>query len=85
MQQLERLVFHSASPISRSSLLNPKYVAILPSLSHLDISASVFDCGLVLSHLILPALTSLCIMATSDHITARKVKEITPYIADHAH
>ena len=85
MPQLERLVIDSASPISPHFLNNPIYDAELPSLSHLDISGSVFDCGLALSHLILPALTSLRVTTRSDHLTAYEVKEISPYIWEHAH
>lgn len=91
MPQLERLVIDSASPRSPPPPFpyNPEYFATLPSLSHLDIYASVFDCGFALSHLILPVLTSLCVTASpdprSDHLTARNVKEISPYISKHSH
>ena len=85
MPQLERLVLDSASPRSPSVPYNPEYFVTLPSLSHLDIYAPVLDCGLALSHLTLPVLTSLCVTARADNLTARNVKEISPYISKYSH
>ncbi|KAH8987712.1 hypothetical protein EDB86DRAFT_2832116 [Lactarius hatsudake] len=67
MPQLKTLGLHSASPgpITSAFPFEVRRTATLSSLTHFDISAFPEECGLALAHLILPALTSLCIKARS--------------------
>jgi hypothetical protein len=57
MPQLKTLTLHSASPIAPSFPFDVERIVTLPSLTHLDMSASMGDCALALAHLELPALT----------------------------
>jgi hypothetical protein len=85
--QLKTLTLHSASPIAvHFPIDDVERTVTLPSLTHLDISAALPDCALALSHLILPALTSLC-LAEIDHLlpNGSVVQEFLPYIARHVH
>ncbi|KAF8267390.1 hypothetical protein EI94DRAFT_1924775 [Lactarius quietus] len=68
MPHLEKLVLHSCSTIvlPSPSGFDIKQVVILPSLTHLDISATTENCGLTLSCLFLPALTRLCVSSQSN-------------------
>jgi hypothetical protein len=62
MSQLTTLLLSNFTPaISLASLLipEPQQAVTLPSLTHLDISASAKDCTRALAHLVLPALISL--------------------------
>jgi hypothetical protein len=88
MSQLKTLVLHSASPISPSGASLPfdvERTIKLPSLTHLDISASLRDCALALAHLDLPALALLRVTARSSKRGSDEVQGILPYIAIHAH
>ncbi|KAH9070737.1 hypothetical protein EDB83DRAFT_361652 [Lactarius deliciosus] len=88
MPQLKTLVLHWASPTAPPSVSFPPNVertATLPSLTFFDISSPARDCGLALAHLILPALTSLCLIATSCCRDGSDLQEILPYFARHAH
>ena len=88
MPQLKTLTLLSASPIAPPGASLPSYVertVTLPSLVHLDISASARDCGLALAHLVLPALTRLCLTARSCLWDGADVQEILPFVARHAH
>ena len=86
MPQLKRLLIHSASPSSSDvPFYRAERTVTLPSLRHLDISASLDDCGLALAHLVLPSLTSLRITANSGEPTVHKLQTILPYVAQHAH
>ncbi|KAF8258840.1 hypothetical protein EI94DRAFT_1814513 [Lactarius quietus] len=69
MPQLKTLTLHSASPHAPIPLvpLVVERTITLPSLTRLDILASSLDCSLALAHLDLPALTWLCLTATSFH------------------
>ena len=82
MPQLKRLVLDSASPITRFPF-DVKRTVTLPSLMHLDISTSVWGCGVAFTHLVLPALTSLCVTASSVHLTTNEM-QILPLV-QHAH
>ncbi|KAH9070749.1 hypothetical protein EDB83DRAFT_2517909 [Lactarius deliciosus] len=82
--QLKTLVLHSASPIS-SFPFDVKRTVTLPSLTYFDISASPEDCGLALAHLVLPALTSLCVTAFSGDENGGDVERMLPYVGQHAH
>ncbi|KAH9030014.1 hypothetical protein EDB84DRAFT_1495541 [Lactarius hengduanensis] len=87
MPQLEMLNLHSASPIAPPDALL-SVASSAPShflLEHLNISASVRDCGLALVHLLLPALTRLHLAATSCSLDGSDVQEILPYVVRHAH
>ena len=87
MPQLQILILHHASPIALPSPppSGIKRTITLPSLSVLVFSASARDCGLALTHLILPALTRLCLTARSELRDGSDVKGILPYISQHAH
>jgi hypothetical protein len=85
MPQLRRLVLHSASPIAPPFPFNIERTVTLSFLTRLDISASAGDCVLVLSHLVLPALTQLCLTARSDYPNGVDVLDFLPYVARHAH
>ncbi len=85
MPQLKTLVLHSASPIAPPIPFDVERTVTLPSLTHIDISASAGDCGLALAHLILPALTWLCLTAKSRCPNGSDVQQILPYVARHAH
>ncbi|KAH9070761.1 hypothetical protein EDB83DRAFT_2262311 [Lactarius deliciosus] len=82
--QLKTLVLHSASPIS-SFPFDVERTVTLPSLTYFDISASPDDCGLALAHLVLPALSSLCVTAFSSLWDGGDVERMLPYVARHAH
>ena len=85
MPRLKRLVLHSALPLAPRFPFDVERTITLPSLTRLDISASELDCGLALAHLVLPALTSLCVAAQSYHPTVGEVQNILRYVAQHAH
>ena len=84
MSQLQMLTLHSASPIALPPPFAVERTVTLPSLTHLDISASVGECALALAHLDLPAITCLCIILNS-HQNDSNVWEALPYVARHAH
>jgi hypothetical protein len=71
MPQLKTLTLHSASPIAPPFPSDVERTVLLPSLTHLDILASPEDCTLALAHLDLPALTCLCLAATSFQLSKR--------------
>ncbi|KAH8989734.1 hypothetical protein EDB92DRAFT_840740 [Lactarius akahatsu] len=88
MPQLKTLVLCWASPVAPpGASLSPDVdrTVTLPSLTLFDISSPARDCGLALAHLILPALTSLCLDAKSYCQDGSDVQEILPYVARHAH
>ena len=85
MPQLRRLVLDTASPITPRLPFDVRRTVTLPFLIHLDISASVLDCGLALAHLVLPALNSLYVTTRSGHMTANDMRKILPYVVQHAH
>ncbi|KAH8987715.1 hypothetical protein EDB86DRAFT_3104909 [Lactarius hatsudake] len=88
MPQLKTLTLHTASPIAPPGSSFPSSVErtiTLPSLTRLNITAPVSDCGLALAHLDLPALTQLDFEANSCRMDGSDVQEILPYIARHAH
>ena len=82
--QLKMLTLHSASPVAAQFPFDVERTVTLPSLTHLDISASLWDCALASAHLILPALTSLCLTAT-DLTNGIDVQAFLPYVAQHVH
>jgi hypothetical protein len=87
MPQLKTLILHSASPIALLSPSPPFDIdrtITLPSLTHLDISASPHDGTLALAHLNLPALAELSV-ATRSRKPGNEVPRILPYVALHAH
>jgi hypothetical protein len=85
MPQLKTLALHSASPIAPPFPFDIEHTVTLPSLTHLDISASPGDCGLALAHLVLLALTWLCLAARTEATNCSDMQEILPYIVPHAH
>ena len=84
MSQLQVLTLHSASPTALPLPFVVERTATLPSLTHLDISASVGECALALAHLDLPALTWLCLILIVDQHDSDMLGAL-PYIARHAH
>ena len=84
MPQLQMLTLHSASPIALPLPFVVERTVTLPSLTHLDMSASVDDCALALAHLNLPALTSLCLILIINPNDSN-VQRALPYVARHAH
>ncbi|KAH8976912.1 hypothetical protein EDB86DRAFT_1406896 [Lactarius hatsudake] len=85
MPQLKTLVLHSASPITPTFPFDVERTVTLPSLIHINISASPEDCGLALAHLVLPALTSMCVTAISRLECGGDVQRMLPYVGRHAH
>ena len=63
MTQLERLTLHDGIPIHSATPppTEPGLTVVLSSLTELDISASLRNCIAVLAHLVLSALTRLCV------------------------
>jgi hypothetical protein len=84
MPQLKTLTLHSASPIAPSFPIDIERTITLPSVTHLDISASLADCALALAHLELPALTWLCLVLIINQ-NDNSVQRALPYVARHAH
>jgi hypothetical protein len=86
MPQLERLVLHRAIPTDLVVLSEGlKLTVDLPSLPHLSISASVSECAVVLAHLVLPALTRLCVNAEIDLSVYGSVNDLIQCVAQNAH
>jgi hypothetical protein len=86
--QLKTLTLDSASPVASRDATVPSDVdriVTLPSLIHLELSASARDCGLALAHLALPALNWLYVIAKSCSWDGVDVREILPYVSRHAH
>ena len=83
MPQLQTLTLHSASPIALPLPFVVERTVTLPSLTHLDMSASVDDCALALAHLDLPALTWLCLIQLYQKNSS--VQGALQYVARHAH
>ncbi|KAH9058275.1 hypothetical protein EDB87DRAFT_1823146 [Lactarius vividus] len=84
MPQLKTLVLHSASPIT-SFPFNVERTITLPFLTHLGISAEEGECAVALAHLVLPALTWLCLTVKSSLEDEDDVQKLLPYITRHAH
>ncbi|KAH9170619.1 hypothetical protein EDB89DRAFT_2187766 [Lactarius sanguifluus] len=84
MLQLKTLVLHSASPIA-SFPFNVERTITLPFLTHLCISAKEGECALALAHLVLPALTWLCLTVKSSLEDEDDVQKLLPYVTPHAH
>jgi hypothetical protein len=85
MPQLKQLVLHNASPIASPLPMYIERTVTLPFLTKMDISASVGDCALALSHLVLPALSQLYIKAKSVPGNGPDVQKLLPYITRHSH
>ncbi|KAH9058299.1 hypothetical protein EDB87DRAFT_1626864 [Lactarius vividus] len=88
MPRLESLILRWASPIAplgASLSADIDRTVTLPSLKLFEISSFVRDCGFALAHLILPVLTSLCIISQSCHEDWSDVQEILSYVSRHAH
>ena len=88
MTQLKTLILQGASPMADDAGSIPfdvKRTATLPSLTHFDIYESVPDCVLALAHLDLPALTCLSVKTSFYHPEDSDVRDVFPYIAEHAH
>ena len=77
--QLITLILHWAFPVFPS---NVKHTVTLPSLTHLDISASLWDCALASAHLVLPALTSVPV---DHHTNGGGVQDCLTSVMRHIH
>ena len=77
--QLKTLILHWAFPVFPS---NVKHTVTLPSLTHLDISASLWDCALASAHLVLPALTSVPV---DHHTNGGGVQDCLTSVMRHIH
>ena len=87
MPHLMTLALDWSSPIAPDAP-PPSHIertVTLPSLTLFSISSRARSCGLALAHLVLPALTSLCLKAESFHPDGCDVPEILPYVIRHAH
>ena len=86
MPQLKMLILYAASPVALPAPLPSgiKRAITLSSLASLESFASARDCVLALAHLILPALTRLCVIAGSHCQDGSDVQEIIPYVSLHA-
>ena len=84
MSSLESLILQSASPIAPPFPFDIERVVTLPSLTHLDISASAGDCAFALAHLTLPSLTKLCLKAESRREDESDLQNLFPYVTQHA-
>ncbi|KAH9058276.1 hypothetical protein EDB87DRAFT_1626765 [Lactarius vividus] len=88
MSQLKTLCLYWASPIAplgASNLSDVERAVTLPFLTLFEMTSTARDCGLALAHLVLPALTSLCLTAESCRQDGSDVQEILPYVARHAY
>jgi hypothetical protein len=85
MPQLKMLTLRGASPVADPFPFDVERTVTLPSLAHFDISESPRDCAFALAHLDLPALTCLSINTFSSLFDGDDVREVLPYIAQHAH
>jgi hypothetical protein len=85
MPQLKTLALHSFSLIAPPFPFGVERAATLPSLTHLEIFSSPRACALVLAHLDLPALTTLCVTAHSRYPNNDNMQVLLPYVAQHAH
>ena len=85
--QLKTLTLHSASPVAAQFPSNIERTVTLPSLTHLDISASLRDCALASTHLELPALTSLCLTSVpvDRHTGSQGVQDCLMFVVRHIH
>jgi hypothetical protein len=84
MPRLKQLVLHSASPIAPPFTFDVRRTVTLPFLTHLDISTAAKDCALSLAHLVLPALTSLCVTVKYS-FNIDVALNLLPYVTQHAH
>ena len=88
MPQLETLIVSHATPrapVLGPPVLRPTRIIIHPSLTKLHLAASASDCTLALSHLILPALVSIRVDATSEIASADDMRVLIPHFSRHAH
>ena len=86
MPQLESLVLRRGVPCDLVVLSEGlKLTVDLPSLTELSILGSVSECAVVLAHLVLPALTRLCIIAKNDLSAYGSVNDLIQCVAQNAH
>ncbi|KAN0134353.1 hypothetical protein V8E53_007851 [Lactarius tabidus] len=86
MPQLQILILDSASPIAPPLPFDVERTVTLPSLTHLDMSASVVDCAFTLAHLDLPALAWLCLIPVIYRNDSNmQLEGALPYVVRHAH
>ena len=89
MTQLERLTLYDGIPITSVTPLpvEPGLTVVLSSLTELDISASLRNCVAVLAHLVLPALTRLCVNVhfMSTILAADHMPPLIQYVTQNAH
>ena len=86
MPQLEKLVLHSVCVMANPA--QPPLdiqCAVLPSLTHMDISAAAGNCAITLSSLSLPALTRLCVTLHSHFPFGSDIPDMLPSLSRHTH
>ena len=86
MSRLKTLALRSASPAVQSFSFDVERTATLPSLNHLEISATPEECALALAHLNLPALNELRIIpdVSNRRLNRDEVSRLLPYVVRHA-
>ena len=88
MSQLETLIVSHATPralVLGTPILEPTRIITHPSLTKLHLTATASDCTFALSHLILPALVSFRVDATSELASADDVRALIPHFSRHAY
>ena len=85
--QLKTLTLHWASPVAPCFPFDVGRTVTLPSLTHLDISASLQDSAFAAAHLELPALTSLSLTSVpvDRYIKGRGVQDFLTFALRHIH
>ena len=86
MPQLEKLVLHSVCVMANPA--QPPLdiqCAVLPSLTHMDISAAAGNCAITLAYLSLPALTRLCVTLHSHSVRGSDIPRTFPSLLRHSH
>lgn len=86
MPQLERLVLYNGIPSDLVALSEGvKFTVDLPSLTELCISTFISECVVLLAHLVLPALTRLCVNARIPLWTSGLLNQLIQCVAQNAH
>jgi hypothetical protein len=88
MSQLETLILDNATlgiSIDNPCIPELQRTITLPSLTHFNITAFMWDCALALAHLVLPVLISLHLTAKSESVYGDDVRVLIPYVARNAH
>ena len=87
MTRLERLTLHGSIPIHTMTplIVEPGPTIVISSLTELDISAPLRKCMTILAHLVLPALTRLCVNVRTRTTLTEHMQPLIPYVSRNAH